>query len=162
MEYYFYQLAYRDSKVPKCFVGLNQMQCSPSFDWNWGKQNDPTACWHQLHPRFQVLQQGKCFRYPPERVGGVTETINCVPPLKFPPYSLFSPKGGPKNHQLFTHFHGLVPDTNYKHLECFVMLGTHSEPRRGQMSHICDISPLRVNLETTNIVNIACHYSATQ
>ena len=35
MEYYFYQLAYRDSKVPKCFVGLNQMQCSPSFDWNW-------------------------------------------------------------------------------------------------------------------------------
>ena len=23
------------------------------------------------------------------------------------------------------------------------MLGTHSEPRRGQMSHICDISPLR-------------------
>ena len=25
------------------------------------------------------------------------------------------------------------------------MLGTHSEPRRGQMSHICDISALRVN-----------------
>ena len=47
MEYYFYQLAYRDSKVPKRFVGL---QCSSSFDWNWGKQNDPTACWHQLHP----------------------------------------------------------------------------------------------------------------
>ena len=36
MEYYFYQLAYRDSKVPKSFVGLNQMQCSPSFNWNWG------------------------------------------------------------------------------------------------------------------------------
>ena len=34
MEYYFYQLAYRDSKVPNRFVGLNQMQCSPSFDWN--------------------------------------------------------------------------------------------------------------------------------
>ena len=26
------------------------------------------------------------------------------------------------------------------------MLGTHSEPRRGQMSHTCDISSLRVNL----------------
>ena len=107
MEYYFYHLAYRDSKVPKRFIGLNQMQCSPSFDWNWGKQNDPTACWHQLHPRIRVLQQGKCLRYPPERVGGVTETTNCVaarglcplrtpgnggtPPLKFPPYSLFSP-----------------------------------------------------------------------
>ena len=25
MEYYFYQLAYRESKVPKRFVGLNQM-----------------------------------------------------------------------------------------------------------------------------------------
>ena len=32
MEYYFYQLAYQDYKVPKRFVGLNQMQCSPSFD----------------------------------------------------------------------------------------------------------------------------------
>ena len=104
MEYYFYQLVYRDSKVPNRFVGLNQMQCSPSFDWNWGKQNDPTACWHQLHPRFRVLQQGKCLSYPPERVGGVIETTNFVggeglrplrtpvnggtPPFKIPPYLL--------------------------------------------------------------------------
>ena len=50
MEYYFYQFAYRDSKVLKRFVGLIQMQCFPSFDCNWGKQNNPTACWHQLHP----------------------------------------------------------------------------------------------------------------
>ena len=86
VEHYFYQLAYR---------------CSPSFDWNWGKQNDPTACWYQLHLRFQVLQQGKCLRYRPEHVGGVTETTICLggegaappsnplktgghPPLKFP------------------------------------------------------------------------------
>ena len=34
MEYYFYQLAYRGSKLPKRFVGLIQMQCSPSFDCN--------------------------------------------------------------------------------------------------------------------------------
>ena len=27
MEYYFYQIAYQDWKVPKRFVGLNQMQC---------------------------------------------------------------------------------------------------------------------------------------
>ena len=101
MEYYFYQLAYRDSKVPKRFVGLNQVQCSPSFDWNWGKQNNPTACWDQLHPRFRVLQQRKCLSYPPDCVGGVTETQNCVggegsvplptpinggtPPYKIPP-----------------------------------------------------------------------------
>ena len=117
------------------------MQCSPSFDWNWGKQNDPTACWHQLHPRFRVLQQGKCLSYPPERMGEITEPTNCVggtppPPLKFTPYSLFRPKGGRKTINFFSHFHGLVPDTNYKHFECFVMLGTHSEPRRGQMSHM--------------------------
>ena len=31
MEYYFYQLAYWDLKSPKRFVGLIQMQCSPSF-----------------------------------------------------------------------------------------------------------------------------------
>ena len=29
MEYYFYQLAYRDSKVPNNFVGLNQRQALP-------------------------------------------------------------------------------------------------------------------------------------
>ena len=132
MEYYFYRLAYWDSKVSKRFVGLNQMQCSPSFHWNWGKQNDPTACWHQLHPRFRVLQQGKCFRYPPDCMGGVTEPriawavrglcplptpINGgTRPLKFPPYLLFRPKGGRKTINCFSHFHGLVPDTNYKHL----------------------------------------------
>ena len=76
------------------------MQCSPSFDWNWGKQNDPTACWHQLHLQFQVLQQAKCLRYPPERIGVITETTKLwvarglsplptpikggTPPLKFP------------------------------------------------------------------------------
>ena len=66
MDYYFYQLAYRDSKVPKCFVGLNQMQCSLSFDCNWGKQMTQLHVGAQLHPQFQVFQQGKCLRYPPE------------------------------------------------------------------------------------------------
>ena len=37
-----------------------------------------------------------------------------------------------------------MPDNNYKYLECFVILGTHSELHRGQMSHIRDISALRV------------------
>ena len=36
-------------KVPKHFVGLIQMQCSPSFDCNWGKENDLTRCWDHLH-----------------------------------------------------------------------------------------------------------------
>ena len=81
------KILYRDSKVPKLFIGLNQMQSSPSFDWNLDKQNDPTAGWHQLHPQFEVLQQGKWLRYSPECVGAVTETAKCmggegsVPPL---------------------------------------------------------------------------------
>ena len=78
MEYYFYQLAYRDSKVPKCFVGLIQIQCSPSFNCNWGKQNDTTVYWHQLHRRLRVLQQGKRLSYPSDCVGGITETPNCM------------------------------------------------------------------------------------
>ena len=140
MEYNFYQLANWDSKVPKRFVELNQMQCSPSFDWNWGKQNDSTACWHQLHPRFWVLQQGKCLSYPPHCVGG------CAPfklplmeghlPLKFTLYSLFRPKGSCKTINIFNHYRGLVPDTNYKHLECFIMLGTHSELQRGHVTYM--------------------------
>ena len=64
--------------TPKRFVGLIQIQCSPSFDCNWGKQNDPTACWPQLQQRFQVLPQEKCLSYPPDCVDGVTETPNCV------------------------------------------------------------------------------------
>ena len=138
MEYYFYQLAYRDSKVPNRFVGLNQMQCSPSFDWNWGKQNDPTACWHQLHPRFQVLQQGKCLSYHQRARAGAgslkqqiawaerglrplrTPVNGGTPPFKIPPYSLFRPKGLPycrKTINFFTHFHGFVPNTNYKQMK---------------------------------------------
>ena len=121
MEYYFYQLANRDSKVPKHFIELNEMQCSPSFDWNWGKQNDRTACWHQLHPRFRVLQQGKCLIHPPDCLGGVTEPPKCVGgcapfepplteghiPLKFPSYMSFRPKGGRKPSTFLAIFMGL-------------------------------------------------------
>ena len=93
MEYYFYQLAYyRDSKVPKRFVG-------------------------QTHDfKFYSKEEGSPFE--PLLTGDT--------PFKTSP-------------QCFSHFHGLVPDTNYKHLECSVMLGTHSEPRRGEMSHIYNI-----------------------
>ena len=66
MEYYFYQLAYRDSKVPKCFIGLIQMQCSPSFDCNWGKQNSKLA---PATPTFHNRLRGW---------GGATESPNCV------------------------------------------------------------------------------------
>ena len=57
-----------------------------------------------------------------------------LPPLKFPQYSLFWQKGSQKTINYFSHFHGLMPDNNYKHFECFVMIGTHSKP-----SHSCHI-----------------------
>ena len=100
---FFYQLAYWDSKVSKRFVGLIQMQCSPSFDCNWGKQNDSIVhvCWHRTW--------------------------------------YFGQRAAKKTINSFSHFHGLMRDNNYKHFEWFVMLGTHFEPHRGQMSHICDI-----------------------
>ena len=121
MEYYFYQLANRDSIVPNRFVELNQMQCSPSFDWNWDKQNDLTACWHQLHPRFRVLQQGKCLIYPPDCVGRVTKPPNCVGgcapfepplmeghvPLKFPSYSCLGQRAAEKPSTFLAIFMGL-------------------------------------------------------
>ena len=36
------------------------------------------------------------------------------------------------------------------------MLGTLSEPHRGQMSHICDISALRVNSQMLSQMNVSC------
>ena len=63
------------------------------------------------------------------------------PPLKCP-HSLYLRQRGPKNHRLFKAF--FMDYTNYKPLECFVTLGTHSQLHRGQMSHICDIGPLKV------------------
>ena len=66
-------------------------------------------------------------------------------PLKFLPQSLFRPKGGRKTINFLDKIRGLVPHTNCKHLESYIMLGTHSKPCRGEMSHICDISLLRVN-----------------
>ena len=82
----------------------------------------------------------KCLGYPPDCVGRVTETPNCVGsegmcllqtpidrgnPFKIPPppSSIFIPKC----HQLFSHFHGLITENNYEHIECFVMLQTHSK-----------------------------------
>ena len=71
-----------------------------------------------------------CTHFKPPLTGG-------HPHLKFPLYSTFRAKGGRKTT-------GLIADTNYEHLECFVMLGMHSQLHRGQMSHIYNISPLRV------------------
>ena len=34
------------------------MQCSPSFDCNWGKQNNLTIYRQQLHSRYRVFSKG--------------------------------------------------------------------------------------------------------
>ena len=106
-------------------------------------------------PHLPTRLHGRGHRNP--KLRGWLE--GCVPgplpaPIKIPPYSLLTcrPKASQKTTNSFSHFRGLVPDTNYKHLECFVMLGKHSEPRRGRISHICDINALRVNYTTYNNV----------
>ena len=153
------------------------MQCSPSFDCNWANKTIPlhvgTSYTHDigfhckrnvsaaqqiawagsLSPQTAWAARGLCTFEPP-LMGG-------HPPLKFPPYSLLRAKGGRKTINFFSHFHGLIPDTIYEHLDWFVMIGTHSELRRGQMSHICDISPLRVKLGKYYLANIHNNYYPT-
>ena len=117
---------------------------SYSHDFGFCSKGNASAT-HQIawagSPKPQIAWAARGLFPPRTPINGGT------PPLKYPPYSLFRPKGGRKTINFFTHFHGFVPHTNYKHLECFIMLRTLSEPRRGQMSHIhvCDISALRVN-----------------
>ena len=36
----------------------------------------------------------------------------------------------------FSHFHGLIPNINYEHLESFTMLGMQSQLRRNQMTSV--------------------------
>ena len=152
MECYFYQLACQDLKVPKRFVGLNKCSALPLLTGT--EANKMT----QLHVGISYTHDFKF--YSKVNASGTHQSawaarglhplwtpINGgTPSLKFPPYSLFRPKGGRKTISFLSHFHGLVRDANYKHLESFVKLGTHSEPRRGEMSHICDVSVPRVKL----------------
>ena len=81
--------------------------------------------------------------------GRVTESPICVGPIirrtlpsKFPPYSIFRAKGGQKTIKFCSNFHGVTPDTNYKHFECFVMLGTYSQlcRYRSNVTHKCQYS----------------------
>ena len=58
--------------------------------------------------------------------------------------SLYLKQRAVEKQSAFSHFCGLIPDTNYKHFECFIMLGTHSLLCRGQMSYMWD-RPLKVN-----------------
>ena len=57
--------------------------------------------------------------------------------------------------KMFSHFRGLIPDTNYECLECFITLGTHSQLRGGQILHIRDLNSLSVNV----ILIHTCMYS---
>ena len=65
---------------PQSLCRTNSNSVFSLFDCNWGKQNNHTACWHQLHPRYRDSQQGKCLSYldPSDCLGEVTETTNCV------------------------------------------------------------------------------------
>ena len=65
MEYYFYQLAYRDSKVPNRFVGLNQRQCT-SYTHDFGFYSKGNASGYRqnawagsLKPQIEWAARGK-------------------------------------------------------------------------------------------------------
>ena len=153
-------------------AGIIQMQCSPSFDCNWDKQNDPTVCQNQLHhsqdltilsmalhTRFRVLQQVNVtathqiawagslnpqIAWAAREHSPIQTPINGrkgTTPFKISPVLVIQEKRRPKTHHLFQPFSWLIADTNYKHLECLAMPGTHSEQRWSQMPHI---SALRV------------------
>ena len=77
-----------------------------------------------------------CSPFEPTLIGGH--------PLLNSPVLYIQVKGRLKTINIFSHFMclSLTPITNI--LECIVTLGTHSQLRRGQMSHIGDINPLKV------------------
>ena len=115
-------------KVPKRFVGLIEMQCS--FDNNWGKQNDTTVFWQQLHPRYCVLQHAR------RCMGRVTKSliawvVRVTGPFQ-PPSTGGHPlensiKLGRKTIKCFVIFVGFITKTDYICLEYFLMLGMHSQ-----------------------------------
>ena len=100
-------------------------------------------------------QLEKCLSYLLDCVSRITETpqlrgqqINGGQPFKIPPYFIFRPKCSRNSINICSHFHAWVSfkPIMYEYFKCIIMVGTHSEVYRGQMSQICDISPLRVNL----------------
>ena len=58
MEYYFYQLAYRDSKVSKHFVGLNQIKSSPSLTGVGAKKMTPLHLSTSYTHNFRFYSKG--------------------------------------------------------------------------------------------------------
>ena len=142
MEYYF-QLAYRDSKVSKHFVGLFQMQCSSSFDCNWGKQNK-THCMLAT-PTISGFTAREMSRLPTRLRGRGHQIPNCVGhSLYNSPCLIFRAKGSRKTINLFLQFSWSYP---WYQLHTFGVLHNARNTVRtawGQMSHICDISPLRI------------------
>ena len=126
MEYYFYQLAYQDSKVPKCFVGLihalplltatganktTPLHVGTSYTHDFGfysKRN--VSATHPIawagSPNHAPLRgwRGGCALFQPPLTWGH--------PFKIPPCLIFRAKGGQKTINFFGHFHGLILITN--------------------------------------------------
>ena len=88
------------------------------------------CCIYFVHCSLSLPQTWLLFRH------GVLLLPTCLPGLESPQalrrinsnavlslyaYSSFNPKDGRKTINFLSHFHELMPDNNYKHLECFVM-----------------------------------------
>ena len=120
--------AYRDSKVPKRFVGLIQMQCSPSFDCNCSKQmHVGTSYTHDfgiynkgnISATHQIAWVGSLNSQIAWTVRGLctlqTPINRGTPPFKIPlPRAQYLRQRAAKKPSTF--FNGLIPDNNYKQL----------------------------------------------
>ena len=120
--------------VPTCLLGLESCQVLRRIDSN--------AVLSLLWLQLGQTKQQPCMLAP--MISEMSQLPNkfwgCLTP------KLCGQRGGRtrylgqrtanKTINFFSHFHALISDTNYKHLECFVMLGTHSELRMSQMSHV--------------------------
>ena len=114
------------TQVPKCFVGLIQMHVFPLLTATGANKTTPL---HQLGSYTYELGLSA-------REMSSAETPNCMggegytfkPPFEIPPVLCIylGQSVAEKKSTFFTHFHGLITETNYKYFECFVMLGTHS------------------------------------
>ena len=125
-----FQLAYRDCKR---FVGLTQSSAAsalPLLPATGANKTTPLHVGTSYTHNFEFYSvselptklrgwQGGCAHFAPPLTGD-TSFQNSLRAR------YLGQRAAKKTINVFRHFHGLIPDTHYKHLECFVMVGMHS------------------------------------
>ena len=117
-----------------------------------GKQNYPTTCLHQLQTIWnfaarQIINVSGTHHIAwvgslqPQSISAWARGLWPLWTMLYnSPYTLYLGQSEMERHR---NVHGLITETNYEDFKRFIMLGTFYQVHRGQMSQICDISPLR-------------------